>query len=503
MAVNTFAAATLAAVVTMTGPSLVRVSLGDPFAACTAGSTPTSVLYPGAEVEPDIAVDPGRPDRIIGVWQQDRWNDGGAHGIGVTSSANGGRTFTETVLPVSSCAPGGLPYERASDPWVSFGPDGTAYANTLAFDATTARNTVAAVVSPDGGRTWRHPTVLIDDTSIQFFNDKNSITADPRRAGTAYSVWDRLDGGPTGLQVLTGPTLLSVTHDYGRTWSTPRVIVATGQFAQTIGNIIVADPRTGVLYNIFNHVTYTDADANEIVSARYEVIRSADGGRTWSAPVPVADDTSVRDVDPNTGATLRTGGGLESAAVDPVTGQLYVVYEGSDFTGGAYDQVLLTSSTDGGRSWRAPTRISGVPASPAFTPTVAVTRSGVVGVTYYDIRTLTPGNTTSLPTSTWLTVSPRGGRHFDRERSIAPVFDWLSAPQAGGYFLGDYEGLAAVRDSFQALFVRAHRNRPDNRTDVYTGQFPSGPGFQPVPSSASTAPLAAAAARPTLPRNHR
>src|SRR5215813_11203773 len=107
MAVNTLAAATVAAAVALTGPSLVRVSHGDPFAACTAGGTPNSVLYPGAEVEPDVAVDPGRPDRIIGVWQQDRWDDGGAHGIGVTYSADGGRTFAPTVLPVNSCAPGG------------------------------------------------------------------------------------------------------------------------------------------------------------------------------------------------------------------------------------------------------------------------------------------------------------------------------------------------------------------------------------------------------------
>jgi hypothetical protein len=511
MVITHTAAATAAVALTLAAPSLVRVSQGDPFAACTVGGTASSVLNPGAEVEPDVAVDPGNPDRVVGMWQQDRWNDGGAHGIGVTYSGNGGRTFAETVLPVNSCAPGGLGYERASDPWVSIGPDGTAYANALAFDATTARNTVAAVVSRDGGRTWRHPTVLIDDTSIQFFNDKNSITADPRRAGTAYSVWDRLDGGPTGTQVLTGPTLLSVTHDRGHTWSTPRVIVDTGQFEQTIGNVIVGDPRTGTLYDVFNHVTYTDGSANQVVSARYEVIRSRDGGRTWSAPVRITDDTSVLDVDPNTGAPLRTGSGLPSIAIDPDTGQLYLAFEGSDFTGGTYDQVELTSSTDGGRSWRRPTRISGAPASPAFTPTVAVSRSGVVGVSYYDIRTLAPGrrwgcsappktgsacappgNTTTLPTSTWLTVSPRGGRHFDRERQIAPVFDWLAAPRAGGFFLGDYEGLAAAGNSFQALFVTANSGQPDNRTDVYTGRFPASGGFQPVANS-GTPPLAATA----------
>src|SRR5205823_878539 len=158
-------------------------------------------------------------------------------------------------------------------------------------------------------------------------------------------------------------------------------------------------------------------------------------------------------------------------AIDPASGQLYVAYEATDFTGGAYNQVELTGSTDGGRTWRAPNRVSGDPASPAFTPTVAVTGSGVVGVSYYDVRTLRPGNTTTLPTSTWLAVSPRGGQHFDRGRSIAPVFDWLGAPQAGGYFLGDYEGLAGLADGFQALFVTA--NSTPGRTDVYSGRFPA------------------------------
>ncbi|HKT06223.1 MAG TPA: sialidase family protein [Rugosimonospora sp.] len=495
------------------GTALVRVSPGDPFAACTIGGVASSVLYPGAEVEPDLAVDRWYPGRAVGVWQQDRWNDGGAHGIGVAWTADGGRTFGETVLPVDACAPGGLPYERASDPWVSFGPDGTAYADALAFDGTTARNTVATAVSRDGGRTWQHPTVLIDDTSIQFFNDKNSITADPVRPGTAYALWDRLDGGPTGTQVLTGPTLLSVTRDGGRTWSTPRDIVPTGQFEQTIGNVIVADPRTGALYDFFDDLVYTDGSATTVASARYEVVRSFDAGRTWSARVPVAVDTSVADVDPNTGAALRTGSGLPSVAIDPATGRLYLAYEGSAFTGGRYDQVLLVTSGDRGLNWSRPVRVSAVAASPAFAPTVAVALDGTVGVSYYDLRTLQPGNTTTLPTSTWLATSAGGGQRFDRERPIAPVFDWLAAPRAGGFFLGDYEGLAAEGTGFRALFVTANSDQPDNRTDVYSGHFAAS-GGTPVPGTAvpgtavpgTAVPGIAAAARPGVragsPRAH-
>src|SRR5690349_9254767 len=93
---------------------LVTVSHGDPFAGCTVGAAEGSVLYPAAEVEPSVATDPVRANRVVGAWQQDRWNDGGARGIGAGFSTDGGRTFHEVTWPVSTCARG-LAYDRASD----------------------------------------------------------------------------------------------------------------------------------------------------------------------------------------------------------------------------------------------------------------------------------------------------------------------------------------------------------------------------------------------------
>jgi len=203
---------------------LVQVSRGDPFAGCTVGATPDSVVYPGAEVEPSLATARFIGREVVGAWQQDRWSDGGAKGLVAAYSRDGGRSFGHAVWPVSRCAPGGLDYERASDPWVSIGPEGVVYGSALSFDATTPRNAVVATTSYDGGRTWRNTTPVIADTSELFFNDKNSVTADPRRPGSAYQVWDRLEFAPDGGFV-EGPALLSVTRDYGRTWSRPRVIV--------------------------------------------------------------------------------------------------------------------------------------------------------------------------------------------------------------------------------------------------------------------------------------
>src|SRR5579859_3123386 len=128
------------------GPTLVTTT--DPYAACTVGAP--GFNYPSAEVEPYVAVNPANHDNIIGVFTQDRWSNGGGHGLAAGVSFDGGKSWSTVTLPFSTCA-GGLAYQRASDPWVSFGPDGTAYAVTISFDQTTARSDVAAAVSHDGG----------------------------------------------------------------------------------------------------------------------------------------------------------------------------------------------------------------------------------------------------------------------------------------------------------------------------------------------------------------
>src|SRR5262249_57825496 len=77
------------------GP-LVRVTNGDPFAACTADkvqqqqTTYGSTLYPSTSIEPWVAVDPTTPARLLVGTQQDRWNDGGSRGlIGGLSNTGG------------------------------------------------------------------------------------------------------------------------------------------------------------------------------------------------------------------------------------------------------------------------------------------------------------------------------------------------------------------------------------------------------------------------------
>jgi len=468
-----FSAAVLAGLLTAGASAWaapVLVSGPSPYADCAIGGPGT--VYVNSEVEPWVAVNPANPSNVIGVWQQDRWSDGGARGLAAGISFDGGTTWTRTTLPFSQCA-AGLPYERASDPWVSIGPDGTAYAVSISFNHSNNSNAVGAAVSRDGGLTWQNLTTLIanNEPSLQYFNDKESVTADPVRAGVAYAVWDRLElpnGNPYANQhtaAYRGPTLFAKTVDGGLTWSAPTVIVNVPSRQQTIGNQIVVNAQTGDLYNFFNLIS----PPFHVTASKLAFIKSSDGGDHWSRPQVIADMQSVGVTDPVTGEPVRTGDIIPEPAIDPLTGQLYVVWQDSRFNGGQFDEIALTTSKDGGATWSAPVRVNTPTARAAFNPAIRVSPAGVVGVSYYDLRDLASGNATTLPTSIWFTASMDGGKIFDNgsEVRLGGPFDLKLAPMAGGFFLGDYTGLGAAGMSFLPFFVQTHSTDLSNRTDIY------------------------------------
>lgn len=476
---HTAAAASVAALVIASG--------GSPFATCTAGGVSgepaNNIMYQNSEVEPNVAVNPRTVGtdqvNVIGVWQQDRWTTGAARGLVAGYSFDGGKSWAETPLPFSACASGDPALLRASDPWVSIGPDGTAYAIAIAFGS--ARSDVVAATSSDGGRTWTNVRNLIDDTTA--FNDKESITADPVKPGVAYATWDRIPNGRNAPQ----PAEFAKTTDGGRTWHRAKTIVPrTAVNSGTIGNQIVVDPRSDTLYDVFlsfaERVQYATVCkkvkgkrqckrvrktvSNPIVDAFISTIRSTNGGKTWTATRSV---TPLRYTafDENAQNSLRTGGGLPEAAVDPATGKLYIVWSTGAFSLGKTTDVALSSSTDGGKHWSSPIKVNSPESTGAFTPAVAVNSAGVVGVTYYDLRALTPG-ASSIPAQDWFTSSTDGGAHFGDETHIAGPFDMKSAPLSGGYFLGDYQGLAAAGSSFLPFFAVSNTGNTANPSDIAT-----------------------------------
>ena len=107
-------------------------------------------------VEPDVAVSPIDKNVAVAAAHDSRYSDGGAVDISVAWTSNGGATWQHLPVQGITTATGG-PYDRASDPVVAFGPDGTAYLSVLLIDASTCPSAVAVLRSTDGGQTWSKP----------------------------------------------------------------------------------------------------------------------------------------------------------------------------------------------------------------------------------------------------------------------------------------------------------------------------------------------------------
>ena len=454
-----FGPASVAKAVTV-GP-LQEVSGPSPFATCPAGPTIGGTLFPDSEVEPTVAGNPHTAGSIVGAFQQDRWSNGGARGLVSGSSLTDGASWFESTAQFSSC--GGGSYDRASDPWVSVGPDGRAYWSSISFSADSVNSAVEVATSTNGGNTWGTPvTVVASSSPFGFINDKESVTADPHTAGTAYAVWDRTtfpsdSASLSGLLhsfAFRGTPFFSKTTDGGQTWSAPAAMSSQNLF--TIGNLIAVEPD-GTLVDIFHFGKGSGRDApNQSFTG---VMRSSDGGNRWGPPIVVSNNPVANDVDPDNGVPMRTGsdigGGLPDLAVDPVSGKLYAVWEDSRFSGGAHNDIALSTSTDDGKNWTTPVKVNQTPVPvEAFTPMVDVLPNGDVGVTYYDIRNNTPAP--GLPTDYFIVTSTDGGSTWTESRLTPTSFDDTLAPNSRGYFLGDYQGLSNDGTSFVPYFVQTN-----------------------------------------------
>jgi hypothetical protein len=269
-----------------------------------------SVNYPDAEVEPYVAVDPTTPGHLIASVQQDRWNDGGSNGLTHVYSTDGGATWSlASTQPAFSICEGATTgtagyLNRATDPWVSISSDGKiAYSISDSFNANgPAFGGASSIIisrSTDGGVTWQAPVSAEYDASTTVLNDKESLTADPALPTTAYAVWDRLvspssHANPTAFNfapAFRGPAMFSKTTDGGVTWSQGRIIFDPGQKNQTIGNQIIiptAGPAAGMLIDGFDLILTKGGFGKPRASFSVAVIRSSDGGATWSQPIIVS-----------------------------------------------------------------------------------------------------------------------------------------------------------------------------------------------------------------------
>ena len=412
-------------------------------------------------------------------------------------SLDGGATWQTVVVPgLTNCSPpnpGGtdLNFDRASDPWVSFGPDGALHQISLLFDADPALanfgpNGLAVSKSTDGGLTWTDPILIIEDDQPNILNDKQSLTADPTDADLVYAVWDRLRVPPGSVinpENVIGlgfksPFFFARSTDGGDTWEPARRIYDPGANNQTIGHQLVVLPD-GTLVDFFDEIlNFRNDDGDAQFDLNLSLLRSPNKGETWlprGRPIRVADIQSLSVVTPDEGEGIRDADILFDVAVDPdpISGALYAVWQDSRFT--AFDQIAFIMSTDGGLTWSTPIRVNQTPPNDekplrqqAFIPSVVVAGDdGTVTVTYYDFRNdldtedvelvdhfavhchpAPPLNEDCSDPDSWTDPG-------DEVRLTDTSFNILEAPVARELFIGDYVGLASDGADFLSVYAKS------------------------------------------------
>ena len=176
-------------------------------------------------------------------------------------------------------------------------------------------------------------------------------------------------------------------------------------------------------------------------------------------------------------------------AVNPATGDLYVVYNDKG-TGADKGDIFLRESTDGGATWGAALRVNDdATTRDQFMPTVAVTPNGAeVGVFWYD-RRLDPANNLidrygQIYATTGSTLTPAGPNVRITDQSFLPEFNRDSLIAAS--YMGDYDQAAASNNYFYLTWG-------DNRDNLTL----AGAGSRKDPN-VRFAQVLAAAAGPTV-----
>jgi hypothetical protein len=482
------------------GPA-VHVSGASPVAGCDGDQADSGTNFPDSEVEPWMAVNPANSSNLIAAWQQDRWNNGGGEGLVSASSFDGGLSWAINANTKSSTCTGGTAgnggaYERASDPWVDFSPDGTAYLMSLSVDTNPGGfglypNAMLVMRSTNGGATWSDPITLRRDEDSSVLNDKNTLTADPNDSSFVYAVWDRLvappaqQASPIGTENAIGyrgPAWFSRTIDGGASWETARQIYDPGTVNQTIGNQIVVLPDNdefdGELVNFFDLIqNFANRPPGRGFSIA--VIRSEDHGATWSRATIVDRHSSFQGLvidpdDPDTATRpVRTGDILPQGTVDPNSGAIYLVFQDMRF--GPRSSIAFTQSLDGGKTWSRTIKINKTPENisvgnqQAFNPVVNVLEDGTIGVRYSDFRAnqLTP-EVETLATDEFTihchpatpTACADPANWGDEVKQTDASYNMRLMPFARGWFPGDYVGMDTDGEDFLPFWSQPFGDDP-------------------------------------------
>jgi hypothetical protein len=448
-------------------------------AECTATSgganTKLDCDDPFPNNEPNIVVDSANAQHMIVSS-----NDYGSCCDQYYTTFDGGTTWSEGNMSVEDKS------RTGSDPVTSIDrKHGVALHSSLNYNFNAAGDTCDGdvVVSPsfDGGLRWKKPAVVYsglgcDPDPTQIFNDKEWITTDNNPAspfyGRTYLTWTRfLSHNEVGV---SSAIWESHSDDGGKKWSTPHEISGSnpaicpfqsdgpaGVCDEDQASVPTVGPDGTVYVAFMNSQNSALWEPGEVGENQYLVVRSADGGATWSSPtfvVGLEDGSRDYPINANDRQTLSDYQvrvwGAGNIVASPRNGNLYLVF--SDNRNGVHDvanpvtnsDVFVVSSSDRGNTWTSPVRVDNGGGDQWF-PWVDVNPvTGTIGVLYHD-RGATNGDTYTtalaegLPgalTKTTISTAPSHPRESEFFQA------GVTGCELCALFHGDYIGLAYGSD---------------------------------------------------------
>ncbi len=179
-------------------------------------------------------------------------------------------------------------------PKIAFGPDGSLYAAYLVTRVVPGmrwpQNALRFAVSQDGGATWDEPQTVTGDTVFGSYDDHALHVATD---GTIYLSW------LAEVKPDTSHTFFARSSDGGKTWSKPATI--DSDLSCPCCRTAMTTGPEGELYVAWRK-RFPDgtAEDRDIV-----VARSEDHGATWSRPVRVHTDAWKVDYCPDAGPSIK------------------------------------------------------------------------------------------------------------------------------------------------------------------------------------------------------
>jgi hypothetical protein len=378
------------------------------------------------------------------------WNDSGEFSssgnfTGYGYSTDGGATFTDAG-PLAG-PPGGNSF---GDPILAADHQGNFYFATLAANAN-GDSIIGVAKSTDGGITFA-PQVeaSVGASNPNDFQDKENMAIDTHAGspfrGNIYVCW-------TGFFATGGNRILfSRSTNGGVSFSSFIPISDAGAPVQGCAIDIGPNGEVYVAWEDFRNPQAIRISKSTDGGVSF----GADGvDNTVVAPVDSIGSLTFCGFSGGFRLALQGGGGLRtndfpSLATNPTNNDVYAVFN-SDPVGTDGADIFFTRSTDGGATWSTPLQLNDdATTNDQWFPWIAVQPDGTIGVMWYD-RRLDPAN---LDIDVFMTTSTDGGVSFAANTRVTdvsfpvprvnPNFD----PLIANCYMGDYNWIEADAGRF-------------------------------------------------------